>query len=232
MRVRQALSEAVNRQAIVNSLYGGTGLLAKEFLAPGMLGYNEDIQAIPYDPAHAKQLLSRRGHAERVLHGVLVHAGRPAVLPESAGDRAGGLQRLGAGGRQVRPEDEGLDRLPGRRPTPQAGRLDGRLDRRQRRPGQLPVLLLRHQTRPAVANNNTWDNPQVRDLLLQAQRSVDDGQRDALYKQVATIVRGETPKIPMAHTTPPLFAQSYVQGYVTNPTATELFNTITLDGKP
>ena len=70
---------------------------------------------------------------------------------------------------------------------------------------------------PTVANNNTWENPQVRDLLLQAQRSVDDATRDQLYKQVATIVRSETPKIPMAHTTPPLFAQSYVQGYVTNP---------------
>ena len=73
---------------------------------------------------------------------------------------------------------------------------------------------------------------QVRDLLLQGQRSVDDPTRDQIYKQVATIVRGETPKIPFAHTTPPLFAQSYVQGYVTNPTGAELFNTVTLDGKP
>ena len=45
-------------------------------------------------------------------------------------------------------------------------------------------------------------------------------------------MRSEIPKLPFAHTTPPLFAQSYVQGYVTNPTATEYFNTVTLDGKP
>ena len=60
-RVRQALSEAINRPAIVDSLYGGTGVVAKEMLAPGMLGYNDDIQPIPYDVNHAKQLLADAG---------------------------------------------------------------------------------------------------------------------------------------------------------------------------
>ena len=89
-------------------------------------------------------------------------------------------------------------------------------------------------TQPAKdkPNYNTWDNAQARNLLLQAQRSVDDSQRDQLYKQVATIVRSEIPKLPFAHTTPPLFAQSYVQGFIPNPTATEFFNTVSVDGKP
>src|SRR5262245_24535647 len=63
VRVRQALSEAINRQGIVDALYGGTGVVAKEMLAPGMLGYNEDIQAIPYNPEHARQLLADAGLA-------------------------------------------------------------------------------------------------------------------------------------------------------------------------
>ena len=105
MRVRQALGEAINRQAIVNSLYGGIGVVASEFLAPGMLGYNDDIQAIPYDPTHAKQLLA--------------DAGMPTVSPPTSGtsrltDRTtrtrrrspGSLQRLGPDQRQVQPEDE------------------------------------------------------------------------------------------------------------------------------
>ena len=40
-----------------------------------------------------------------------------------------------------------------------------------------------------VPNYNTWDNAQVRSLLLQGQQSVDDGARDQIYKQVASIVR-------------------------------------------
>jgi peptide/nickel transport system substrate-binding protein len=78
-------------------------------------------------------------------------------------------------------------------------------------------------------NYNTWDNAQARDLLLKAQRSVNDDERAGLYKQVATIVRGEFPKLPFAHTTPPLPAKNYVQGYVTNPTGTEFFKTVTVN---
>ena len=66
-------------------------------------------------------------------------------------------------------------------------------------------------------------------LLLRAQRSVNDDERDRLYKQAAQVIRDDMPKIPFDHTTPPLVARNYVQGYVTNPTGTEFFKTVTVD---
>ncbi|HLZ26684.1 MAG TPA: ABC transporter substrate-binding protein [Chloroflexota bacterium] len=232
VRVRQALSEAVNRQAIVDSLYGGTGLLAKEFLAPGMLGYNDDVQPIPYDPAHAKQLLADAGMPTGFTTDFwYMPVDRPyypnpqAIAQAVCNDWAqvGVKCNLKTKDWTAYLDDARNHKLS----TWMAGWTGDNGD-----PDNFLFYFYGTKPGPTVANNNTWDNSQVRDLLLQAQRSVDDGQRDALYKQVATIVRSETPKIPMAHTTPPLFAQSYVQGYVTNPTGTELFNTVTLDGKP
>jgi peptide/nickel transport system substrate-binding protein len=82
---------------------------------------------------------------------------------------------------------------------------------------------------PDKPNYNTWNNAMVRDLLLRAQRSVVDDERDRLYKQAAEVIRAEVPKIPFAHTTPPLLARSYVQGFITNPTGTEFFKTVTVN---
>ena len=39
----------------------------------------------------------------------------------------------------------------------------------------------------------------------------------------------EVPRIPIAHTTPPLIARSYVQGYIPNPTGTEYYQPVSVD---
>ena len=61
--VRQALQMAIDRQAILDSLYNGEGKLVNSFLPEGVLGHNPDAPAIPYDPAKAKELLAEAGYA-------------------------------------------------------------------------------------------------------------------------------------------------------------------------
>jgi peptide/nickel transport system substrate-binding protein len=230
-RVRQALAEGINRQAIVDSLYGGTGVVARQMLAPGMLGYNEDIQAIPYDPQHAKQLLADAGMPSGFTDFWYMPVDRPyypnpqAIAQVVCNDwKAIGVTcNLKSKGWTSYLDDARNHRFP----TWMLGWTGDNGD-----PDNFLYFFFGVQPAKDKANYNTWDNAQARNLLLQAQHSVDDVQRDQLYKQVATIVRSEVPKLPFAHTTPPLFAQSYVQGYVTNPTGTELFNTVTVDGKP
>ena len=41
-KVRQAFAQAINKKAIVDALYGGTGQVAKEFQPPALWGYNKD----------------------------------------------------------------------------------------------------------------------------------------------------------------------------------------------
>ena len=62
VRVRQALSMAINRQAIVERVMEGNALVASQFLPPGGAGTSANVKPTPYDPAKAKALLAEAGY--------------------------------------------------------------------------------------------------------------------------------------------------------------------------
>lgn len=64
VRVRKALQHAIDKQAILDTLYGGAGELASGILAPGMMGYNAKLPKIEYDPDLARELLAEAGYAD------------------------------------------------------------------------------------------------------------------------------------------------------------------------
>ncbi|NDJ60578.1 MAG: ABC transporter substrate-binding protein [Chloroflexi bacterium] len=89
--VRRALNLAVNKEeynAIIRAGFGRptTGQL----LQPGMDGYNETLEAFPYDPAEAQRLLSEAGYANLELS-----FGAPNTLRADAEAIAGYLEAIG-----------------------------------------------------------------------------------------------------------------------------------------
>ena len=60
--VRQALNLAVNKDAILKSVYQGNGQVAKNPIPPILWSYNNGVKDYPYDPAKAKQLLAQAGY--------------------------------------------------------------------------------------------------------------------------------------------------------------------------
>lgn len=62
LRVRRALSMAINRNAIVSRVMEGLALPTGQFLAPGGFGYDPAIKPMKYDPAEAKKLLAEAGY--------------------------------------------------------------------------------------------------------------------------------------------------------------------------
>ncbi|MFP4643098.1 MAG: ABC transporter substrate-binding protein [Spirochaetales bacterium] len=64
VRVRQAMNYAVDRQAILESLFGGTGELSTGLLTSGNLGYDDGIDPYPYDPDRARELLEEAGYPD------------------------------------------------------------------------------------------------------------------------------------------------------------------------
>lgn len=66
VRVREALSIAINRDAIVDRIMGGVAVAAGELLPAGMFGAHEDGQmpSAPYDPDRAKALLAEAGYPD------------------------------------------------------------------------------------------------------------------------------------------------------------------------
>lgn len=64
LQVRQALNLAVDKQAIADNLYGGYAKVDPgQLLSESILGFNSDLEAFPYDPDQAKQLIEDAGVA-------------------------------------------------------------------------------------------------------------------------------------------------------------------------
>jgi dipeptide transport system substrate-binding protein len=62
VRVRKALNMAINKKAIIDAVYLGTGVAAKNPIPPIMWSYNDDVRDDPFDPAAAKRLLADAGY--------------------------------------------------------------------------------------------------------------------------------------------------------------------------
>jgi len=61
-RVREALSIAINRPAIVSRVMEDAALASGQFMPPGAFGYDPQIPVPAYDPNRAKQLLAEAGY--------------------------------------------------------------------------------------------------------------------------------------------------------------------------
>ncbi|WP_101877193.1 ABC transporter substrate-binding protein [Lachnoclostridium edouardi] len=64
VKVRKAVQMAIDRQAILDSLYGGRGQLENGIFPQGLIGHNANIPAIEYNPEEAKELLEEAGYGD------------------------------------------------------------------------------------------------------------------------------------------------------------------------
>ncbi len=62
-KVRQAFAMAINRKIIIDDVLQGNVYLANGILPPGVPGYREKVNELPYDPVKAKQLMAQAGYA-------------------------------------------------------------------------------------------------------------------------------------------------------------------------
>ena len=62
VRVRKAINMAINKKAIVDAVFLGTGIPAINPIPPTMWSYNKSIKDDPYDPAAAQKLLAAAGY--------------------------------------------------------------------------------------------------------------------------------------------------------------------------
>lgn len=62
LKVRQAFQMAIDRQVILDALYGGRGQVEHGIYPHGLIGFNENQTQISYDPEGAKALLAEAGY--------------------------------------------------------------------------------------------------------------------------------------------------------------------------
>ena len=61
-RIRQAIVQAIDREAIVDGVYLGQVAFARGILPPGMLGFNPGLAGYSYRPQRARELLAEAGY--------------------------------------------------------------------------------------------------------------------------------------------------------------------------
>ena len=64
VRVREAMSLAINREAIVDRLLQGLAEPAGQLAGPTMVGFNPELTPAPYDPERARELLAEAGYPD------------------------------------------------------------------------------------------------------------------------------------------------------------------------
>ena len=72
VRVRDAISKAIDRNAIVEKVMLGLAEPANQLIGKGLYSYNPEIKDEPYDPQRAKQLLAEAGYPNGF--GLTIHA--------------------------------------------------------------------------------------------------------------------------------------------------------------
>lgn len=83
VRVRQALSLAINRKAIAERILQNTVTVANQWMPADTFGYNPDVKDIANDPAQAKKLLAEAGYPDGFQLTVHVPGDRYPLAPET-----------------------------------------------------------------------------------------------------------------------------------------------------
>lgn len=64
VRVRQAMSYAIDRQLLIDAILNGYGTPMATFFRPDMFGFNSNLTPYAYDPDKAKALLTEAGYSD------------------------------------------------------------------------------------------------------------------------------------------------------------------------
>jgi len=235
-RVRQAVAHAINKKAIVEAFYGGTGLVATQFQPPSLWGYNKELKDFEYSPEKARDLLKQAGFPNG-LSEITWEDGKKEPLvfwymsrsrpyfpaPKEIGEAiAADMAKIG-----IKAQLQTVE---------WANYLD------KRKNGQLPIYMLGWTgdngdpdnflcyffCQPGSSREAFYSNKVLADLLLRAATLTTQGERARLYRQAEQMIHDDAPRLFIANNQPPIALSKKVKGFVPNPTGNEYFNSLEL----
>lgn len=222
--VRQAMNYAIDRQEIIDGVYGEAGQVAKNPIPPGMWSYNDDIEAYPYDPEKAKALLAEAGYADGFTTELWA---MPVARPYNPNARKiaeimqAQLAKVGVEAEIVSYEwGTYLDKTDSG--EHQAAMLGWTGDNGD--PDNfLWVLLSEPAATPPAGNIAFWKNAEFTDLIREAKETADQAVRTELYREAQEVFHEEAPWVTIAHSVVTVPAKDSVQDFVLYPTGKRVF---------
>lgn len=190
VKVRQAISSAIDANALTKNVLLGAGLSQNQLVPKGMLGYRDAYKGYAFNPAKAKQLLAEAGYPTGFETELWYATGYTSSVKELSEAIQGYLQAVGIRARIV------VNDLAAWAAA--------------RREGKVPMIFMNwgsgtgdsdtslyapfhsKEHAPKGVNYTFYANPKVDDLLTRA-REGDDAQRDALYGEAQALIMDDAP---------------------------------------
>ncbi len=200
VRVRRALSMAVNKKAIINAVFQGAGTVAKNPVPPTIWSYNDAVKDYPYDPAAAKKLLAEAGYADGFKTDLWA---MPVQRPYNPNARRmaeiiqADWKKVGVDAKIVSYEwGEYLKRSrQGEHMTLLMGWTGDNGD-----PDNFLAVLLGCDA-VGHANRSMFCHKEFNDLIVQAKVTADVAERTRLYEKAQIVFKEQAPWITIAHST-------------------------------
>jgi dipeptide transport system substrate-binding protein len=200
VRVRKAVNMAINKKAIIDGVFLGTAIPAKNPLPPSMSAYNDAVKDDPFDPEAAKKLLAQAGYpngfttdlwAMPVQRPYNPNAKRIAELMQAD------LAKIGVKA-EIKTFEWGEYRKRMQNGEHQMGMLGWTGDNGD--PDNfLAVLLGCDAAKTNGSNVAKFCYKPFEDLIQKAKQITKPAERDALYKKAQVIFKEQAPWFTIAH---------------------------------
>jgi peptide/nickel transport system substrate-binding protein len=196
-RVREAVSKAINRQAIVERIMGGVAQAAGELLPVPLFGTSPDMKPTAFDPEGAKKLLAEAGYP----NGFEVTLGTPNDRYINDGMIAQAVaQMLTRVGIKTNVDAMTASTFFSRRNKYEFslylagwGADTGEMS------NSLVALVATPDPKTGMGHTNRgrYSNPEVDALITEAQRTVDDAKREEILRRASKLAMSDVPLIPL-----------------------------------
>jgi peptide/nickel transport system substrate-binding protein len=223
--VRQAINMAIDKQSIIDNIYMGRAIKAKNGMPPFMLGYNDKIKDYPYDLERAKELLAESGYPngfEVTLH--ITPVSRPYMFdpPRIAEAIQSYLAAVGIKVKifQLDLSYFLLELLEGKHQMCLGGWFGDNGD-----PDNfMNVAYGTNSTSIGTAANFAfYINEQAQELLSKALVTYDEEERATYYREVQEMIHEDAGWVYLAHETLNMVVWNNIKGFVPNPTGRLFF---------
>lgn len=195
LRVRQALSLAINRQAIVDRVMEGAAIPTGQYLRPGSYSYVQDLPPTPYEPERAKALLAEAGFPKGLrvtIHGPNDRYVNDAKIIQAVAQM---WQRIGV--------QTTVDAMPWNTFIARAGKQEfsifllgwGVGSGEGLNPLRAQLATWNPSRGLGTANRGRYSNPAVDALIDQAMGTMDDGAREKLIQNAMKLAMDDVPVI-------------------------------------
>jgi len=228
--VRRAMNHAINKQDIIDAVFGSAGEVAKNPIPPTMWSYNDDIEDYDYNPERARELLAEAGYPDGFKTDLWAMPVSRPYFPDGrtvAEIAQANLAEIGVTA-EIVSFDWGtyLDRTDsGEHQMALLGWTGDNGD-----PDNFLYVLLSSEAAKVPAGNIAfWRNDEFDSLIEEAKTTFDQKRRTELYRKAQEVFHDQAPWVPIAHSVVTVPVRNTVRDFVIYPTGKRKFYDVWLD---